>query len=852
MFPLFGIEFKITNSTRLKIQRFNQQKNQSAKQPMSMLKNDSVDLVNQPADLIFTERKPDLKFIRNYQYNFINFLQTQNHTFPSFVDFLQNHPNFRLNIIQAKPYNSTLLRKITKAQVRDKEFIFINYQYVDLAQCNLYCLANEYMKVEIKTRQLSRAISLDRLQSIFKEKIWFIQQDIFSKALNLRVFEDSEQIPLIQLRQTSKGSVLYILDIGNITECLKVVEQLHKLNQDYSVSIIFTSLKLNQEDRGEIVFSQKFPNRNQSLVYHDVIIQCYKCSKQLLNQLEDPKQYLGLLNGKFDSLMIINGQVYYQLNKYLGNQLALQFLLQEHLEMMDYLLEQGTQNRQVITGQIMKIVYENNMNVKQLPINRSDLEMINKYSDFKFGSKRDQKQQQKYQQQNQIYAKLNILTKTSLDTPRSVIYEPSSIPNYYNPIGEKQVQDTALFGLNGMMLDLDVQRFILQNQNITLKFKMIGQIIEGGLSISAGTNNFLPFEYYQKVFQIDGFSQHEIVKRHSYNFGPYFQIFTKDFQSLNVINAEIIKGTQQLSTYDYYDKLKLVQVQQSKFKQADNQEKSNQDIIRVFFSLSGPIYEHLALLNIISILENTKSLCFFYFIDQVTLSPDFKKQLASLQQTLNFGYEFIYYQWPQALYKDFQSKRQIYGSMILFLDLIFTDPGIERIIYMDADQIVKTDLKILWETDLDQKPYALVPHCNAEKSFEKSPFWFETLSKNDKDYYFSGVFVANLTNFRVNGYGNILRKNYQYLEFELQMADNLQLLDQDLINYSQFIVPIKSLGQEWLWCEAWCNKDQQDEALIVDLCGDPFKYIGENKIDKFKRLQPLEFDKYSKILNQSQ
>lgn len=81
------------------------------------------------------------------------------------------------------------------------------------------------------------------------------------------------------------------------------------------------------------------------------------------------------------------------------------------------------------------------------------------------------------------------------------------------------------------------------------------------------------------------------------------------------------------------------------------------------------------------------------------------------------------------------------------------------------------------------------------------------------------------------------------------MADNLQLLDQDLLNYSQLTVPIHSLSPKWLWCEAWCDKKLQDKSYIIDLCGDPHLHIDENKLDKYQRLQPELYKRYTDILN---
>lgn len=34
-------------------------------------------------------------------------------------------------------------------------------------------------------------------------------------------------------------------------------------------------------------------------------------------------------------------------------------------------------------------------------------------------------------------------------------------------------------------------------------------------------------------------------------------------------------------------------------------------------------------------------------------------------------------------------------------------------------------------------------------------------------------------------------------------------------------VPIKSLPQEWLWCETWCDEESKKVAKTIDLCNNP-------------------------------
>lgn len=38
---------------------------------------------------------------------------------------------------------------------------------------------------------------------------------------------------------------------------------------------------------------------------------------------------------------------------------------------------------------------------------------------------------------------------------------------------------------------------------------------------------------------------------------------------------------------------------------------------------------------------------------------------------------------------------------------------------------------------------------------------------------------------------------------------------------SLFQVSIKSLPQEWLWCETWCDDESKKTAKTIDLCNNP-------------------------------
>lgn len=47
--------------------------------------------------------------------------------------------------------------------------------------------------------------------------------------------------------------------------------------------------------------------------------------------------------------------------------------------------------------------------------------------------------------------------------------------------------------------------------------------------------------------------------------------------------------------------------------------------------------------------------------------------------------------------------------------------------------------------------------------------------------------------------------------------NSLSNLDQDLPNNMIHQVRIKSLPQEWLWCETWCSDESKKSAKTIDL-----------------------------------
>lgn len=266
--------------------------------------------------------------------------------------------------------------------------------------------------------------------------------------------------------------------------------------------------------------------------------------------------------------------------------------------------------------------------------------------------------------------------------------------------------------------------------------------------------------------------------------------------------------------------------------------------INIFSIASGHTYETLLAMMILSVEEHTNKLVKFWLLEDY-LSERFVQQLPLLAKEYGFEYELVSYKWPVWLRQQTELRRTVWGYKILFLDVLFpTD--VSKIIFVDADQIARTDLQELVDTDLHGAAYGFAPMCESRTEMEGFRFWKQGYWKKvlgeDLKYHISALFVVDLDNFRENGIGEKLRSHYQKLSSD---PGSLANLDQDLPNNMQRQVPIYTLPQEWLWCETWCSGELKKQAKMIDLCNNPTSL--EGKLERAKRLIP-EWESYNQKL----
>eukprot|EP00210_Caulerpa_lentillifera_P000666 g643.t1 len=269
--------------------------------------------------------------------------------------------------------------------------------------------------------------------------------------------------------------------------------------------------------------------------------------------------------------------------------------------------------------------------------------------------------------------------------------------------------------------------------------------------------------------------------------------------------------------------------------EADNNWKDcsyRDDPVHIFTIASGHMYERLQKIMILSVLKNTNSCVKFWFIKNY-MSPQIKNFLPHFARKYNFNYGLITYKWPTWLQKQTEKQRIIWAYKILFLDVLFP-LHVPKVIFLDSDQIIRTDIRELYDLDIHGAPLAYTPFCDNNKEMDGFRFWKGGFWKGHlkgKPYHISALYVVDLVKFRQTAAGDRLRVVYDNLS---QDPNSLSNLDQDLPNYAQHFVPIYSLSQEWLWCESWCGNATKAMAKTIDLCNNPM--TKEPKLQAARRI----------------
>ncbi|XP_046852680.1 UDP-glucose:glycoprotein glucosyltransferase 1-like isoform X2 [Xenia sp. Carnegie-2017] len=143
---------------------------------------------------------------------------------------------------------------------------------------------------------------------------------------------------------------------------------------------------------------------------------------------------------------------------------------------------------------------------------------------------------------------------------------------------------------------------------------------------------------------------------------------------------------------------------------------SHNDTINIFSVASGHLYERFLRIMMLTVMKNTHNPVKFWFLKNY-LSPTFQAFVPFMSKEYKFEYEFVQYKWPAWLHHQTEKQRIIWGYKILFLDVLFP-LSLKKIIFVDADLIVRADLKELMEMELERAAYAYTPFCDSRTEMD--------------------------------------------------------------------------------------------------------------------------------------
>jgi UDP-glucose:glycoprotein glucosyltransferase len=142
-------------------------------------------------------------------------------------------------------------------------------------------------------------------------------------------------------------------------------------------------------------------------------------------------------------------------------------------------------------------------------------------------------------------------------------------------------------------------------------------------------------------------------------------------------------------------------------------EERHGEVINIFSLASGHLYERCLKIMMLSVLKNTRNPVKFWFLE-TCMSPQMKAFLPHMAAAYGFNYTLVSYNWPSWLNKPKEKMRLIWAYKILFLDVLFP-LDVKKIIFVDADQVVRANMKELLELDLHGAPYGYTPFCDSRE-----------------------------------------------------------------------------------------------------------------------------------------
>ena len=226
-----------------------------------------------------------------------------------------------------------------------------------------------------------------------------------------------------------------------------------------------------------------------------------------------------------------------------------------------------------------------------------------------------------------------------------------------------------------------------------------------------------------------------------------------------------------------------------------------------------------------SIIDHTDSRICFHILHDETVSEENKRKLKQVANQKGDSIQFHFI--DTSIFDDVKERLHTFtvGTMFrLMLPEIL--PNLNKIIYLDADIFVNTDIKELWDIDVSNYCVAGVKdYWVANYAWNPYPVQKELVSRDC--YINAGVLVLNLN--KIRSYCNMKEKTLEYL---IENPES-NLFDQDALNvvYKNSIKTIDSKWNTFVGVVREQNCEKLNSCLF-HFVGNFLILYSESKIDK--------------------
>ncbi|SCU96310.1 LAMI_0F06106g1_1 [Lachancea mirantina] len=235
-----------------------------------------------------------------------------------------------------------------------------------------------------------------------------------------------------------------------------------------------------------------------------------------------------------------------------------------------------------------------------------------------------------------------------------------------------------------------------------------------------------------------------------------------------------------------------IYVKVAKLNDSAPQDLLNEEVLNIFTILNGLGDQAEYKKMVLNVASHSRSPIRFWY----TTTPSESEKLADFLEFVSqnskgeISFERVDYVWPRWLRPQRFLKRELAAVKVLLLDVLFP-LDVHQIVYLSPNADIG-------DLNFTQKPTTRVftiPRASDadQNSYWKAGYWKEFLEKNNLQFHkMDTVFIVNMNLYREKFAGDKLRIHYQRLSADFNSLGNV---DQDLVNYVQVEIPIKTLSK---------------------------------------------------------